>query len=258
MRSQPSAPLPVSRSGLCVVDGYGVKIRVERGRLVISDGIGPTRRESRFARATHSIRRIVVLGHSGFLSLDAARWVADVGIGFVQLDPDGRLLMATGGMGLDDPRLRRAQALAFGQPAGMAAALALLEAKLAGQLRVAISLGASDAVREAIERSARMLRLATTPAELMVPEAAAASAYWSAWSDIELRWAKTDQSRIPEWRTFGNRASPLTGNSRLAANPANALLNLPLRLGRGGGEARLPDDGSRPWLGRAPRRPTGA
>jgi CRISPR-associated endonuclease Cas1 len=226
MRSQPIAPLPVSRSGVCAVDGYGVKIRVERGRLLVSDSIGPLRREARLARATHGVRRLVVLGHSGFISLDGIRWLADVGIGFVQLDPDGRLLIASGGMGLDDPRLRRAQAMAFGQPSGMAVARALLDAKLAGQLRVASSLSVSKGLREAIERAAALLRLATTPAELMVPEAAAASAYWSAWSGIELRWAKADGSRIPDlWRTVGNRASPLTGNPRLAASPAMAMLN---------------------------------
>lgn len=226
MQSQPIAPLPVSRSGVCVVDGYGVKIRAERGRLVVSDSIGPLRRASRFARATHGIRRLVVLGHTGFVSLDAIRWLTDVGIGFVQLDPDGRLLMASGGLGLDDPRLRRAQAGAFGEPVGMAVARALLDSKLAGQLRVAASMGASHEVQDAINRAAGMLRLANAPADLMVPEAAAASAYWSVWSRVELRWAKADLPRIPDlWRTFGNRASPLTGNSRLAANPANAVLN---------------------------------
>ena len=238
MHIQPTAPLPVSRSGVAVVDGYGVKIQVERGRLVVSDSIGPLRREARFARATHGIRRLVVLGHTGFVSLDAIRWLADVEIGFVHLDPDGRLLIASGGMGLDDPRLRRAQALAFGQPTGMAIARALLDAKLAGQLGVAVSLNASDEVRATIERAAGMLRLATTPAELMLPEAAAAAAYFSAWSGVELRWAKADLPRVPDlWRTFGVRSSPLTGNPRLAANPTNAILNYLYALAEA--EARL-------------------
>jgi hypothetical protein len=37
---------------------------------------------------------------------------------------------------------------------------------------------------------------------------------------------KNDLNRVPEhWRTFGSRTSPLTGSPRLAANPANAMLN---------------------------------
>src|SRR5687767_11047932 len=35
-----------------------------------------------------------------------------------------------------------------------------------------------------------------------------------------------DLPREPEhWRTFGGRASPLTGSPRLSVNPANAILN---------------------------------
>jgi CRISPR/Cas system-associated endonuclease Cas1 len=43
---------------------------------------------------------------------------------------------------------------------------------------------------------------------------------------LPIRWASRDEARVPQhWRTFGTRASPLTGNPRLAANPANAELN---------------------------------
>jgi hypothetical protein len=34
-----ASPLTISKSGVCVVDGYGISLRVERGRLVVSDGI---------------------------------------------------------------------------------------------------------------------------------------------------------------------------------------------------------------------------
>ena len=37
---------------------------------------------------------------------------------------------------------------------------------------------------------------------------------------------RKDHSRVPaHWRVFGTRVSPLTGSPRLAANPANAILN---------------------------------
>ncbi len=225
------APIPVTRDGVCVVDGYGIELKVERGHLVVADGIGPHRRRSRFSRATSGIKRLVVLGRTGYWSLEAIRWLADVGVGFVQLDPDGRLLVGSAGLGLDDPRLRRAQALSWSSGPGMAAALDLLDLKLRGQAAVARRLPAGDAAVVAIEACRPLLRLATTPAELMAPEAAAASAYWAAWSGVELRWAKADLGRVPDhWRTFGSRSSPLTGNPRLAANPANALLSYGYRL----------------------------
>jgi CRISPR-associated endonuclease Cas1 len=210
---------------VCVVDGYGSRVSVERGHLRVEDGIRDRRREVSFSRATHGLRRLVVLGSTGSISLEALRWLADLEIGFVHLARDGRLLAASAGMGLDDPRLRRAQAAAWNAPTGMTIARELLRRKLAGQARIAERLGASDVVAQ-IERIAPALEVASTPAELLIPEAAAALAYWSAWALLNLRWARADQSRIPDhWRTVGGRASPITGNSRSAANPANALLN---------------------------------
>jgi len=249
MQSKATAPIPITRSGVAVVDGYGVKIRVERGRLVINDGIGPQRRESRFTRATHGIRRLVVVGHTGFVTLDAVRWLADVGIGLVHLDPDGRMLISSAGFGLDEPRLRRAQAAAFGTDTGMAIARDLIRRKLAGQARVAAPIDGGDVVVE-IGRTLEALEAAAMPAELMVPEAAGANAYWSAWAPLEMRWARADLRRVPEhWRTFGGRASPLTGNPRLAANPANAILNYLYGLLESGGRLSCLAIGMDPGLG---------
>jgi CRISPR-associated endonuclease Cas1 len=219
-------PIVVRPSGVVVVDGYGIQLQVERGRLTIRDGIGRARSEASFARATCPIRRLVLLGHTGSISLDSIRWMADVGIGFVQLDVDGRLLVASGGLGLDDPRLRRLQAQAFGNEVGMAIAIDLLDAKLEGQARVARRLPGDRGVGAVIESLKPALRLATTPAALLVPEARAADLYWKAWAGVDVNWARRDVSLVPEhWRTFSGRASPLTGKPRTAANPANAILN---------------------------------
>jgi CRISPR associated protein Cas1 len=57
-------------------------------------------------------------------------------------------------------------------------------------------------------------------------EAQGASAYWSAWRTLPINFPKNDLHRVPEhWRSFGARISPLTGSPRLAANPANSMLN---------------------------------
>ena len=57
-------------------------------------------------------------------------------------------------------------------------------------------------------------------------ESSGAAAYWGAWRDVSLRFARKDEKSIPEhWRNFGQRGSPITGSPRRAANPANAMLN---------------------------------
>jgi CRISPR-associated endonuclease Cas1 len=226
MQAQGSAsPIPVSSDGVMVVDGYGIKIHVERGRLVVSDGLGRMRREARFSRATHGLRRVVLLGHTGFVTLEAVRWLGDVGVSMIHLDKDGQLLLVSAKPRSDDARLRRAQARAFGTPCGIELARALLRHKLDGQSRVAGMLGASEAVL-AIEAARVDLEWAHSPAELMVHEAAAAIVYWGAWSTVPIQWARKDEDRVPpHWRTFGTRTSPLSGSPRLAATPGNALLN---------------------------------
>jgi CRISPR-associated endonuclease Cas1 len=207
-----------------------VRVRVERGRLQVSDGIGPRRREGQFPRAGSGLRRLVVLGHTGALTFDALRWLADTGVGFAQLDGDGRLLAASGDLGRDDPRLRRAQALAIDGPSGDDVARRLLAEKLAGQATTLARLGDRGAIGDdtvaTIRKAAERLHGAVNRDELRLAEAQAAVAYWAAWAPVAVRFARRDVARVPDgWLTFGTRRSPLTGNPRLAANPANAILN---------------------------------
>jgi len=47
-----------------VADGYGLALAVDRGHLLIRDGLGRYRRERRLPRAQREVQRIVVLGHT--------------------------------------------------------------------------------------------------------------------------------------------------------------------------------------------------
>src|SRR5689334_12318859 len=98
--------------GVITLFGYGIKISVDRGHLLLQDGLGPQRRMGRFPRVRHGIRRLVVIGADGFVSLAALRWLADQDASFVMLDRDGSVLAITGPVQPSDSRLRRAQALA--------------------------------------------------------------------------------------------------------------------------------------------------
>src|SRR4051794_18482093 len=107
--------------GILVVRGYGVDIRVWRGRLRGKDGIGRDRRDFLVHRATGGLKRLFVIGHTGSITLEAIRWLDDVNAAYVQVDADGKLLAAFGGgTAYEQPRLRRAQAKAMGEPQGNA------------------------------------------------------------------------------------------------------------------------------------------
>jgi CRISPR-associated endonuclease Cas1 len=212
-----------------VASGYGLKLYVNRGHLVVHDGIGRQRRTVRFNRATSRLRRLVVLGHSGYVTLEALRWLRDVGAAFVHIDRDAKLVACTTGQGRDDARLRRAQALAATNGVGLELVRELIQLKLHGQAAVVAALPDSDAAtapRSAIDQGLGELRNAGTLPELRLVEAQAAREYFTAWGQAPVRFARADQQRVPEhWRSFGGRVSPITSANRLAANPANAILN---------------------------------
>ncbi len=94
-------------AGVCVVDGFGVRVVVERGALEVHDGIGPHRRTRRYDKASHGLHRVVILNAAGIVSLDALRWCSGLGIGVLVLGPDGTCQLASTPRMTDDARLRR-------------------------------------------------------------------------------------------------------------------------------------------------------
>jgi CRISPR-associated endonuclease Cas1 len=209
------------RSGIVMLSGYGIRVAVDRRHLCVADGIGRQRREGRFAKATSRIKRLVVMAQTGFVTLEALRWLHDAKAAFIQLDHDASILTASIS-GLDDARLRRAQALLPNTEHRLAIARELLEAKIRGQLAVLDSLGldGSDAVREALA----LLKRANRVDIALIAEGKAAEAYWGSWAAVRMEFARRDH--VPDhWRTFGARRSPLTLRPRNAANPMNAILN---------------------------------
>jgi len=214
------------RHGVLTLVGYGITARVDRGHLILQDGIGPERREARLPRVGHGLRRLVVIGSDGCVSLAALRWLADQDASFVMLERDGSVLATTGPVRPSDARLRRAQALAGRSGTGLRIARELISRKLVGQEQVARH-GLLDATTaEAIARFREALATADTMEAIRLLESRAGAAYWTAWHNLPITFPKNDLRRVPDhWRTFGTRKSPLSGSPRLAANPANAILN---------------------------------
>ena len=224
--------LPQSRNsltpkrGVITLYGGGITVHVDRGHLVLKDGIGSNRREGRFPRVGHGIRRLVVIGSDGFISLPAIRWLADQDAAFVMLDRDGSVLATTGPVSPSDSRLRRAQSLAGQSGAALKIARELITQKLTGQERVVNDLLHNSLAGRIIASVRDALSTAETIPAIRLLEAQAGLAYWSAWRAVPLIYPKNDLRRVPEhWRTFGTRVSPLTGSPRLAVNPPNAMLN---------------------------------
>jgi CRISPR-associated endonuclease Cas1 len=227
MRPDSSAPLThhLRRARVCVASGYGIKIQVRRGHLVVEDGIGRDRRNRVYSRATHGISRLVVNGSDGFISLEAIRWLNRLGIALIHLDRDGNILATSAPHG-GDARLRRLQAAALQTEAGLEIARTLLQAKLDGQAGVLDELPAEAETRSNFAASCSRLSSAGGVDELVWAERDAALAYWNAWATVPVTFTGRHASHVPDqWHTFGQRGSLLTSSPRLAVNPANAILN---------------------------------
>jgi CRISPR-associated endonuclease Cas1 len=222
-----------------VASGYGLKLYVNRGHLVVEDGLGRDRRVVRFNRATSGLRRVVVLGHTGYVTLDALRWLRDVGAAFVHIDRDGSLVTVTAAERLHESKLRRAQVLAAENEVGRRAIIELLRLKLERQADLAerrmahlrsavvrdhkhrISIG--DAIRE----QAAAMHPRQSWGELRKLESIAGRYYWQTWALLPVRFERKIRGTVPEhWHTAGPRTSKVDRQwPRRAMTPVHGALN---------------------------------
>ncbi len=217
---------PVGKSGVLALFGYGIKVRMQCGHLEIEDGIGPERRKIRLARVGHGLKRLVIIGSDGFITLGALQWLADQSASFAMLERDGTVLATTGPVRPSEAKLRRAQALALSSGAALHISRELITRKLAAQAEVARDKLLDTSTADTIARFGAELPRAESNNAIRLIESQAARAYWNAWCTLPINFPKNQLSRLPaHWLNFGARVSPLTGSPRLACNPANAILN---------------------------------
>lgn len=221
------------------VVGYGVKIFVERGHLVVEDGIADDRRQRRFHRATGGLKRLVVIGHSGFVTFEALRWISDVGAVFVQVDGDSNLIASSVSQWTSsERRLRRAQVLAAESDVGISLLRDLLTAKLQRQARLVERLveyrpaksgrdRRSADVQGAILAQLSALESARTMRDLRIAESIAGRQYWQAFACLPARFELPWRKSVPEhWRVAGPRTSRADRKRpKRALTPAHAMLN---------------------------------
>ena len=225
-----------------VVDGCGARVAMRHGHLVIDDGVGRYRRTRRYNRATGDLRRIVILARDGYVTLDALSWCRSMKAAVIVIDPfDATLLLASAADGVDDPRLRRAQAIAGStddHPVGLAIVQTLLSSKLAGEVAVSRGVFRRSEVADTIEQLADAIGDVSSISECRQLEASAASAYFSGWvanDATTISFATRDLRRVPEhWLGYNGRRSVIgSGNAnRRADRPLNAMLNYAFALAK--------------------------
>src|SRR5437016_8875493 len=168
-----------SQNGVITVFGYGVQVCVNRGHLTIEDGISTERSRFRLPRVGHGLKRLVVIGSDGMISLAALRWLSDQNAAFIMLERDGKVLATTGPVRPSDAKLRRAQALAAHSGADLQIARELISRKLTGQEQVAREKLRDPLTADAIVSFRFALPNTTGLNDIRMLESRAAAAYWS-------------------------------------------------------------------------------
>jgi CRISPR/Cas system-associated endonuclease Cas1 len=225
---------PIGKTGVLTLSGFGVRVRMQACHLEIEDTSGSERRVLKLPRIGHGLRRLVIIGSDGLVSLAALRWLADQQAAFIMLERDGRVLTVTGPVRPSDARLRRAQALAHQSGAALEISKELIAAKLAGQENLVRNKLKDSMIADVIMCLRDRLPSAENLQAVRSFEAQAASSYWSAWSALPISFPRRDTNRVPtHWSVFGTRKSLLTGSPRLATTPTShqAPCVLPIAAG---------------------------
>jgi CRISPR-associated endonuclease Cas1 len=226
-----------SADGTVIVDGYGVSLGVSHAHLLISDGVGRSRRERRIPRIPKTVDRILILASTGMITFDAQRWMSDAGIPWVQLDREQNI-MALSGSGMADARLLRAQGRACRagdlESVGLEITRLLVAAKIRGQLANIAEFFALPDTELQLKTRLAEAEAAPTYDALISAEGNAASAYWQAWSNrVFVPFAPEAMLRVPaHWDHFTQRPTRLTDYAvnRDATDPVNATLNYLYRI----------------------------
>lgn len=216
-------------NGICVASGYGVTIAVRDGHLQVHDGTGTNRRTRRYQRAGSGLRRLLIVGTTGTISLSALEWLHDSAVPWSHHNRTGELLAVSSVQQVNHVPMRRAQASALGTTEGGQIAADLLRAKIEGQAANVRAMGELFAATQ-IGRLVDELD-SVDPDSLLPVEATAARIYFETWIEqVAMRFVAAERDTIPKrWSRFEGRHSAIgigtRGKARNATDPLNAVLN---------------------------------
>ena len=230
------------QSNPLILTGYGLSIRVDKGRLVIKDGLThfPSKpAETIFFKGSLDLPpRIVIVDGKGNISLDALDWLQEQSIDLIRLRFDGRVqfVVSANGYAADPKKVEWQRKTRASEPARVKYAVPLIQQKIRGTLYNLENLLPESRSREkAIETAKGALAelkrsLPDTIAKLHAIEGTVAQGYFFAWRALDIKWKETKRYPIPdEWKRYFSRSSLKWRENHVrnrdATHPINAMLN---------------------------------
>ena len=201
-----------------ILTGNGISMRVDRGALVIRDGLTHYPQDIKehrfFSGGLENPQRIVMVDGNGQITLDAIDWLAEQSIALIRLKWNGALasIITSGGQAADPDKVRWQHETRYNPAARAQFAVGLLKRKARSTLDTLEGWVPNsrfwDKSRENI--LAGLSRLENDPpdnlSDVLGIEGAIATAYFRAWQGVEIRWKATSRHPLPDdWREYRNR-----------------------------------------------------
>lgn len=239
-RSAPREPL--------IICGHGMSLNVDRGRLVVRDGLTHYPQERRtfeyFKGALDRPSRIIILDGSGSLSFDVISWLSEQSIPLFRVDWQGEVVSVIGGSGFapDAERVRWQIETRHDPERRLEFSSRLIAEKLENSVRtMAMCVPDSRSRAVAIARAEGAISKlrggqARSIEDVRTAEAWSAAAYFQSWAGIPINWKSKWKHPVPEsWLRIGPRRSSRGGrfaSNRNATHPINAILNYAYAVAR--------------------------
>lgn len=224
-----------------ILCGHGVSLRVDRGTLLIRDGLThypQERRIYRFHCGDPALPpRIIMLDGSGSLSFDVMAWLSQQSIPLFRIDWRGEVVSMIGGASFRQIPERVAWQLETRSDPDRRLVFAqdLISAKVSASLKTLTEVIPHSRTRAlAVARAESVLHQlklghSRTIEDVRGLEANAAAAYFNAWKELPIVWRSRWKHPVPDaWLTVGSRRSSGQGRfatNRKATHPLNAMLN---------------------------------
>jgi CRISPR-associated protein Cas1 len=249
-----------------VLTGHGLSLRVDKGRLVIKDGLThfPSKpAEAVFFKGGLDLPpRIVIVDGNGNITLDALDWMQEQSIDLIRLRYNGRVqsVFSANGYAADPKKVDWQRETRASERARVKYAIPLIRKKIQEALfNLENLLPDSPSRTKAIETAkAALAELKASPpasvSKLHGLEGLVAQGYFFAWRALDIQWKSTKRHPVPdEWKTFFSRSSLKWGDRYIqnqhATHPINAMLNYAYALLESEVRIRAVADGYDPSIG---------
>lgn len=246
-----------------ILSGHGNSMRIDKGTLLIKEGFThyPQKpiEHRYFAGDLELPRTIMLLDGSGSLSFDVLSWLSEQSVPLIRIKWNGEVAIVCNGSGYaaDQNKVDWQRESRHNPEKRLSFAKDLITRKLQNSIvTLQKQLPQSDYNRKAInwaERGiAELPEKLTSLQQVRALEGHCASAYFKAWTQLELNWKANSKYPIPDhWKYYRARSAvhECKSENRRASDPVNAMLNYAYAIKLSQLQIEAIGNGNHPMLG---------